>query len=155
MLTLWNDFGMNDLDRGFGALTELRDEMNRMFRRFESEWADFPLFAAGRSGWPQVHMHDAGEEFVVTADVPGFQPDDLHVSIEQGSLTIRGERADEVPEGYSVHRKERTRGGRQGGGEAEQWRARAPAAQGRGGAAAHDCRKGELTTTGQNARRLP
>jgi HSP20 family protein len=48
-----------------------------------------------------------GESLEITADVPGFQIEDLHVSFEQGSLIVRGERSESAPEGYSVHRKER------------------------------------------------
>jgi HSP20 family protein len=32
---------------------------------------------------------------------------DLDISVEQSSLTIRGERRTKAPEGYSVHRQER------------------------------------------------
>jgi HSP20 family protein len=109
MLTRWNAFGLDDLDRGFAALNDLRQEMDRLFQRFESDWGDFPLLQ--RSGmetsWPRMQVRDAGDELHVVAELPGFKPEDLNVSLEQGSLTIRGERSDEVPEGYSVHRKER------------------------------------------------
>jgi HSP20 family protein len=110
MLTRWNDFGWSDLDRSFAALNDLRTEMDRMFRRFESEWSDFPLLngATLDATWPRVQVNDTGEELHVIAEVPGFKPDDVQVSLEQGSLTIRGERSDELPEGYSVHRKERS-----------------------------------------------
>jgi HSP20 family protein len=40
-------------------------------------------------------------------ELPGFKADDIKVSVEQGTLTIRGERGDDAPEGYTVHRKER------------------------------------------------
>jgi HSP20 family protein len=115
MLTRWNDLGLGDLDRGFSALNDLRQEMDRLFQRFESEWpGDFPLWTdnlwnggALDTSWPHVQVRDEGDELHVIAEVPGFMPDDLQVSLEQGSLTLRGERHDEVPEGYSVHRKER------------------------------------------------
>lgn len=110
MLTRWNDFGFDDLDRGFAALNDLRQEMERVFQRFDVDWpseqASWPSSAMD-AGWPQVQLQDQGEALQVYAEVPGFTPDALHVSIEQGTLTIRGERGDEVPEGYSVHRKER------------------------------------------------
>ena len=110
MLTRWNDFGFDDLDRSFAALNDLRQEMGRVFQRFEVDWPrDFPMWTggAGDAGWPQVRLDDEGEELKVYAELPGFAPADLSVSIEQGTLTIRGERDDEVPQGYSVHRKER------------------------------------------------
>jgi len=41
------------------------------------------------------------------AELPGFTDKDINITIEQGSLTIRGERKEDLPEGYSVHRQER------------------------------------------------
>jgi HSP20 family protein len=98
MLTQWNTVALNGL----------RQEMDRLFQRFEY---DVPEEAAGwnRGGFegPQFLLRDAGESFQVTADVPGFQNEDLHISFEQGSLIIRGERRESAPEGYSAHRRER------------------------------------------------
>ena len=110
MFMRWNDFGFDNLDRSFAALNDLRQEMDRVFQRFEVDWPrDLPQWAGstGEAGWPQVQLSDQGEALHVFADVPGFAPDELSVSLEQGTLTIRGERSDEVPQGYSVHRKER------------------------------------------------
>jgi HSP20 family protein len=98
MLTQWNT----------AALNGLRQEMDRLFQRFEYDWpADAPAWNRGELEGPQFLLRDAGETFEVTADVPGFQTEDLHISFEQGSLIVRGERRESVPEGYSAHRRER------------------------------------------------
>jgi HSP20 family protein len=97
MLTQWN-----------ASLNGLRQEMDRLFQRFEYDWpGDVLQWNRGEADGPQFLVRDAGESLEITADVPGFQNEDLHVSFEQGSLIIRGERREETPEGYSVHRKER------------------------------------------------
>ena len=108
MLTRWNDLGTIDLDPGFTALNGLRQEMDRLFQRFEHDWpGEGSSFGLAADSQPTVYIRDAGDDLQVSAEVPGFKPEDLHVSFEGGSLIIRGERSDEVPEGYSVHRKER------------------------------------------------
>lgn len=109
MLTRWNDLGLVNFDPGFTALNGLRQEMDRLFQRFEQDWpGDAPTFGyAAQESQPVVYVRDNGDELQVTAEVPGFKPEDLQVSFEGGSLVIRGERQDEVPQGYSVHRKER------------------------------------------------
>src|SRR5215212_3115417 len=110
MLTQWNLFGFDDLDRGFAAFDDFRQEMERVFQRFGVDWArNAPLWtgSAAESGGPNLQLSDRGDELHLYADVPGFAPGDLQVSFEQGTLTIRGERSDATPEGYSVHRKER------------------------------------------------
>jgi HSP20 family protein len=110
MLTRWNDLGTFNFDPGFAALNGLRQEMDRLFQRFEHDWpGDGPSYGyAALESQPLVYVRDAGDDLEVSAEVPGFKPEDLHVSYEGGSLVIRGERQDEVPEGYSIHRKERT-----------------------------------------------
>jgi len=107
MLTRWNDLGLH-LDPSFAALTGLRQEMDRLFQRFESDWSgDTETHGQATLETPQLHVRDSGEELQVVAEVPGFSAEDLHVSFEQSSLVIRGERRDDAPEGYSLHRKER------------------------------------------------
>lgn len=99
MLTQWNNVALNGL----------RQEMDRLFQRFEYDWpGDGAAFNRAEIDGPQFALRDAGEALYITADVPGFQIEDLHVSFEQGSLIVRGERSETVPEGYSIHRKERS-----------------------------------------------
>ena len=99
MLTQWNNLALNGL----------RQEMDRLLQRFDYDWpADGPAWNRAALDGPQFSLRDAGESLEITADVPGFQIEDLHVSFEQGSLIVRGERNETIPEGYSVHRKERT-----------------------------------------------
>src|SRR5687768_16047686 len=107
MLTRWSDMGMG-WDRNFAALDGFRREMEQVFRRLD-EAADATLLGAEALsvGGPRLQVDDAGDQVVVMAELPGFKADDIHVSVEQRTLTIRGERRDETPEGYTVHRKER------------------------------------------------
>lgn len=110
MLTRWSDMGMG-WDRNFAALDGFRREMEQVFRRLDEDWgAAFPLIGAEAlsTGGPRLQMSDADDAVVVMAELPGFKADDIHVSVEQGMLTLRGERRDDVPEGYTVHRKERS-----------------------------------------------
>jgi HSP20 family protein len=78
--------------------------------RFDNEWpgGGSGYYAALESQQPRLYVRDAGEEFQVRADLPGFSPENLQISIEQTSLVLRGERPAEAPEGYSLHRKERS-----------------------------------------------
>jgi HSP20 family protein len=39
---------------------------------------------------PALNAYDAGDFFVIEAQVPGMKPEDIDVSIEQGMLTIQG-----------------------------------------------------------------
>lgn len=98
MWTRWNDY-----DSAFVALENLRQRMEQMFHHNE------PFrFNRGRGeGGFGVQVFDTGTAFVVRADVPGMTEKDLQINASQDSLTVVGQRNVEVPEGYSVHRRER------------------------------------------------
>jgi HSP20 family protein len=100
MLVRWNDWGLGDFERTLDELGALRNEMNRLFdrglRRFD-----------GDAGAPRVALHDRGNELVIRAEVPGMKRDDLHITVEQGVVVLKGERKMQAPEGYAVHRQER------------------------------------------------
>jgi HSP20 family protein len=54
-----------------------------------------------------VGLFDTGSELMVRAELPGVKDEDLDITLDQGLLTLRGERKVDVPEGYAVHRQER------------------------------------------------
>jgi HSP20 family protein len=57
---------------------------------------------------PRVDIFERDGAYVIEADVPGVARDDLHVSLENGVLTIRGERHQEKREQRGrCHRLER------------------------------------------------
>ncbi len=41
---------------------------------------------------PSVDIAETNDEYVVTADLPGIDRDDLNVTVAEGRLTLRGER---------------------------------------------------------------
>jgi HSP20 family protein len=66
----------------------------------------------GQSYWtPPMEVFQRGNEMVVRADLPGISPDDVQIDIEDGVLTISGERQnsnEERQEGF--YRSERSYG---------------------------------------------
>jgi len=64
------------------------------------------------SHWrPAVDIKEEEDRFVIYADLPGVDPDDIEITMEQGVLTLKGERSKETTkerEGYK--RVERVNG---------------------------------------------
>jgi HSP20 family protein len=61
--------------------------------------------------YPPVDVFDAGEEYLVTAELPGVKKDDVSIEVEDDTLTLRGERKPpEVGENAGWHRRERPAG---------------------------------------------
>ena len=63
------------------------DEAQRRFRAFPTLHLH-----AERNFAPRVSAVENEDEYVITAELPGVDPADLDVSVEQGVLTIKGQR---------------------------------------------------------------
>lgn len=60
---------------------------------------------------PRVDIIETVEAFVIKAELPDINKEDVKVSIDNGTLTIRGERKKEMEEkGKKIHRIERQHG---------------------------------------------
>ena len=78
---------MKDLSRFFNL--EFEDDDNALT---SGKWA------------PAVDIAEKDDHFLIEADVPGVEPKDIEVSMENGYLTVKGERENETKEeqdGYS------------------------------------------------------
>ena len=78
--------------RSADPLSDLRSQINRVFDDFwgESWLAPSREMAAGFS--PRVDVTETDKEVKVSAEIPGVEPKDIDVSVEDGMLTIRGEK---------------------------------------------------------------
>src|SRR3974377_516985 len=81
----------------FGAM---RDEMDRMFERFEHGWLQWPaLFRRnGDLTVPELDVRENTNSFVVEAELPGVDEKDISVTLANGVLTIKGEKKHEKEE---------------------------------------------------------
>lgn len=91
--------------------TNFLREINKLFEQaYPGENND--LSNADTSQWmPAVDIKDEGDKFIILADLPGIDKNDIKVSMEHHVLTIKGERKEEKKEekeNYS--RIERSRG---------------------------------------------
>src|SRR6266705_1796788 len=88
----------------------LRHQINRWFDDFwgESWLAPRETFAGF---WPQVDVIETHKEVKVCAEIPGVDAKDIDVSVEDGTLTIRGEKKYEREENEKgQYRMERSYG---------------------------------------------
>ena len=91
---------------------DLSTEMNRLFSTF----FDTPTARRANGGtvrrWiPAMDIVEAGEDYVVKADLPGMTEADVKIEIENNVLTISGERKAELEEKHEgFYRVERTSG---------------------------------------------
>ena len=88
----------------FRDLLNLQNEMTRLFGHAYGDEAE-----GTRASWaPPLDIYETPDAYKVLAELPGFSPDQVDVTVNEGQLTIRGERKfyDDVNE-ESFHRVER------------------------------------------------
>jgi HSP20 family protein len=95
----WPSFGFADFGRTHAPHAQLRRELDRLFGEFER--------TAAAPASP-LSFEDDGTNFVLRAEVPGLTENDFQISLAGNTLTLKGERKLEAPEGYTMHRRERS-----------------------------------------------
>ncbi len=82
----------------------MRHDLERVFDRFERGWPFFARNGAGGSSMSggvmdaALDVRDEGNRIVIEADLPGIDEKDVQVTLNDGVLTIKGERKSEHEE---------------------------------------------------------
>jgi HSP20 family protein len=89
--------------------TSLRKEMDRLFDRFlEGAWPEMPTLGEWE---PTVDVSETKDAVIVKAELPGVEQKDIAVSLQDGVLTIKGEKeAEKEEKDKRYHRVERSYG---------------------------------------------
>jgi HSP20 family protein len=90
----------------FREALSLRDAMDRLFQE---------SFVRPTNGWAApanvpVDLHETEQGYVVTASLPGWKPEDVNITIQDGTLTLSGQYSEQrEPEqnGKTWHMRER------------------------------------------------
>lgn len=90
--TLWRATSPSHWDELFNAR---RREMDRFLDRFFGQTSqNQPMIWA-----PEVDVRETADELQVAVDLPGLSPEDVSVTVENGVLSISGEKKQEIQEG--------------------------------------------------------
>jgi HSP20 family protein len=90
-------------------LEPFRKEMDEVMRRFfgNEEFAG----PTAKTWAPRVDVEETEKEFLVKADLPGVDPKNVEIAVENGVMMIRGEKKEEKEETKkNYHRVERFAG---------------------------------------------
>lgn len=93
----------------FGRIQRNLDELARHM----SSSVRFPLEPVWRRStiFPALNVTKEGSSYIVSAEIPGMNQEDLEISVEGDTLSLKGERKpDQLGEGVSFHRRERASG---------------------------------------------
>jgi HSP20 family protein len=89
----------------WGAMDQLQREVNRLFEPFvRSAPRNFESF-------PLVNVWTSEDNALVTAEIPGIDPDSIEVTVKDNTVTLRGKREiEKLKEGETYLRQERGAG---------------------------------------------
>lgn len=95
----------------FRELEDVSDRLNRIFRRPATR-AESSQEMLGMADWtPSVDISETDAAYLIKGEIPGVKKEDVRVTIEDGMLTMRGERKMEKEEkDKKFHRIERSYG---------------------------------------------
>jgi HSP20 family protein len=95
----------------FRELEDMSDRLNRMFSRPSLPQANSKETMVVADWAPSVDISETEGEYQIKAEIPDVKKEDVKVTMEDGVLTIQGERKHEKEEkGKKYHRVERSYG---------------------------------------------
>jgi len=89
-------FGDGDRDPFLSLHREVNRLFDDVFRGFDSRLPSLGRFSSFGGNWPSVEISDEEKEIRVTAEVPGLEEKDIEVLLDDGVLTLKGEKRSEV-----------------------------------------------------------
>jgi HSP20 family protein len=102
----------NKLNATGSVFDVFQEEMNKMFESFGQDYAlEYPRFADYSSEAPPLHhgvkidLKDAGDELVLSADLPGVELNDVTLAVTPHYVSLSGERKNEKSEHDECHYK--------------------------------------------------
>jgi HSP20 family protein len=104
LLTRW--YPLQDVDDVHRRLSSLLDWSPSLFHRGNLTAGDENITVTEWS--PLVDIAEDEKEYLIKVELPEVQKDDVKVTVENGTLTLRGERkAEKEEKGRKFHRMER------------------------------------------------
>jgi HSP20 family protein len=95
----------------FRELEEMSDRLNRVFSRPALRTTGGKETLTVADWIPTVDISETDDEYLIKAEVPEIKKEDVKVTVEDGVLTLQGERRQEKEEkGKKFHRVERSYG---------------------------------------------
>lgn len=79
-------------EKDVSPLARFHEEIDDLLGDFFKDW-DLPL--SSRNRWPVLDVAENENEFIVKAEVPGCNAEDIDISVHDSRLTISGEKKQE------------------------------------------------------------
>lgn len=92
-------------------LEVMSDRLNRLFSRQDAQGSNGKEMIMVADWTPSVDISETDEAFHIAAELPEVKKEDIEVTVENGILTLQGDRREErESKGRKIHRIERAYG---------------------------------------------
>ena len=92
----------------FYDMSKTLAEVDRLFNAVDRPVG---LRSVPRGTFPAINVYDQGDTTVMVAEVPGVDPNDLELTVLNDTVTLKGDRRQDLPEEARIYRQERLQGG--------------------------------------------
>lgn len=75
-----------------GSLFDLHRQVNRLFDDLFDQDGDSGFYARAGMAAPAMDIHQDDKQLEITAELPGVRQEDIDITIDDGVLTLRGEK---------------------------------------------------------------
>jgi len=75
-----------------GSLFDLHRQMNRLFDDLFDRDGDSGIYARAGINSPAMEVHQTDDKIEITAELPGVREEDIELTVDDGVLTLRGEK---------------------------------------------------------------
>lgn len=97
-------FGQQSFANSWQEIERMQREMDRIFNTFYGSRSRFQTAPS----YPAINVWTNQDGAVITAELPGVNPEDIDISVVGETLTLTGARSpEELQEGEKYHRRER------------------------------------------------
>jgi HSP20 family protein len=86
------DVSRNVLSESLSPMVSLHREMNRLFDNMFRGFDDARVWGSRQVDWPKIDVEETDKNYRVTAELPGMEENEVEVLLQDGMLTIRGEK---------------------------------------------------------------
>lgn len=103
---------MTDMPQPFTELERMLERFGRQFEETARRWESIPGIESWGDDFGAIRLDLARNDnaYLVTADLPGFERDNVHVNVDGRMLSIEAESAEsKIDEEHDVLRRERER----------------------------------------------
>ena len=92
----------------FYDMSKTLAEVDRVFNTIDRPAR---LHSARRGVFPAINVYSQGDATVMIAEVPGVDPNALELTVLDDTVTLKGDRGQDIPEQAHIYRQERLQGG--------------------------------------------